>query len=90
MTKKGIDKEAKKLLSKVLCKLSDEEEVSKLLKSLMSSSELKDLSRRLLAAKLLREKLTYQNIEDQMGMSSATVNKIYFKTRGCPVLKKLF
>ncbi|TSC94681.1 MAG: hypothetical protein Athens101428_196 [Candidatus Berkelbacteria bacterium Athens1014_28] len=42
-----------------------------------------------MAVKFLFEKHTFTEIEDLMGMSSGTINKIYFKTKGSPVLNKL-
>jgi uncharacterized protein YerC len=89
MSKRGIDRESKELLFETLGKLKGEEYLD-LFESLLSSSELRDICRRLMAAKLLQEKLTYEDVQDIMGMGSNTVNKIHFKTRGSPTIQKLF
>jgi len=89
MVKKNIDKDAKKFLVKAIQKIKDED-VLDFLESLLSSAEIKDISRRLMAAKLLAKGITYEEIGEDMGMSSGTTNKIRFKTKGSPALKKLF
>ena len=81
--------QSKKLFLEVIGKLKDEE-FEDLFSSLLSSSEMKDISRRLMAAKLLHKSTTYEEVQDIMGMGSNTVNKIYFKTKGSPILRKLF
>ena len=55
----------------------------------MSSSELKDLARRLLAVKMLYNKDTYQEIHFQSAMSMSTINKMHFKTKGSKILREL-
>ncbi|TSC93294.1 MAG: hypothetical protein Athens101428_712 [Candidatus Berkelbacteria bacterium Athens1014_28] len=89
MPKFGIDKEARQLLYDTIKRTSSDEFVE-LIESLMSSAELKDLSRRLMAAKYLKENSTYEEIADTMGMSESTINKIHFKTKGSPIINKLF
>jgi len=89
MPKKGIDFESKKLFYSALIKLSDDEFID-FFESLLSSSEIKDISRRLMAAKLLQEKLIYEDVQELLGMGSNTVNKIHFKTKGSPIIRKLF
>lgn len=89
MPKKGIDIESKKLFIETLVKINGEDFLD-FFDSLLSSAELKDISRRLMAAKLLHQESTYDAVVKLMGMGSNTVNKIHFKTKGSPVLKKLF
>lgn len=89
MPRKEIDSESKKLLEDTLNKLKGAE-LLELLKSLLSSAEMKDISRRIMAAKLLKEDVTYSEITHLMGMSASTVNKIYFKTKGSPIINNLF
>jgi len=90
MPKKGIDQESKSLLIRTLEELKNTQEIEELLNDLLSSAEFKDLSRRLMAAKYLTEGKTYLEIMDLMGMSANTVNKIHFKTKGSPIVWKLF
>jgi len=89
MPKKRIDTESKEFLFQTLKKLKNDDFVD-FWESLFSSAEIKDVSRRLMAAKLLHQDLTYEEVEEIMGMGSNTVNKIHFKTKGSPVLRGLF
>ena len=89
MVKKEIDLEAKKLLIKAIQKLK-KDDVLDFLESLLSSAEIKDISRRIMAAKMLAQRITYEEIEEDMGMSSGTTNKIRFKTKGSPIINQLF
>jgi len=90
MSKKGIDTEAKKLFLDVLAGLKDKAEFEMFLEDIFSSAEVKDFSRRLLAAKFLMEKKTYLEIQQDMGMGEGTINKIHFKTKGSPLFRRLF
>ncbi|MEK7143145.1 MAG: Trp family transcriptional regulator [Patescibacteria group bacterium] len=89
MPKKGIDQEAKKLFFKILTNLKAGD-LGLFIGDIFSSAEVKDFSRRLLAAKLLMEKKTYLEICHDMGMSENTINKIHFKTKGSPLIRRLF
>ncbi|TSC94293.1 MAG: hypothetical protein Athens101428_336 [Candidatus Berkelbacteria bacterium Athens1014_28] len=89
MPKKGIDFEAKKLLIESLEELKSDEFID-FMESLLSSTEIKNISRRIMAAKLLLENNTYKDVEELMGMSPGTINKIHFKTKGSPAFRKLF
>ncbi len=89
MPQPGIDGKSKKLFLELLKNLNADERED-MLSALLSSAEIKDISRRLMASKLLHSGLTYEEVQDIMGMSSNTVNKIYFKTKGCPILRKKF
>ena len=90
MPKRGIDQEAKSLLIRTIVKLKTEDESENFLNDFFSSSEVKDLARRLMAAKYLTDQKTYSEIEFLMGMSPGTVNKIHFKTKGSKIVWKLF
>ena len=85
----GIDQKAKREFFDAVVKLKSKNDFEQLFKDLMSSSEIKDLSRRYYAAKLLYRSKTYQEIETMMGMSPVTINKIYFKTKGSRILPSL-
>ena len=89
MPSEGIDRKSRELFFETVCKLSGNEVAESFFKDLFSSSEIKDFSRRIFAAKLLREGVTYGEIQEQMGMSPTTINKIYFKTKGSLVLGEL-
>jgi len=90
MPKKGIDALAKNLFFKTISKVKDEKHFEEFFYDLFSSSEVKDVSRRLLAAKMLIEGKTYLQIKEEMGMSEGTINKIYFKTKGSHILRRFF
>lgn len=89
MPEKGIDIKSKMLLFETIERLSSDDFIE-LLQSLMSSVEIKNLSRRIMVAKLLKTGATYEEIVDKMGMSESTVNKIHFKTKGSPIINKLY
>lgn len=84
-----FNKESLDLLYEILPKIKNSQVARELLKDLMSSSEVKDLARRLLSAKRLYKGYTYSDINYESGMSSATINKMHFKTKGSRVLQKL-
>lgn len=90
MPKKGIDSEAKKLFVEILTGLKGKDELEMFLEDIFSSAEIKDFSRRILAAKFLMEKRTYLEIQQDMGMGEGTINKIHFKTKGSPLFRRLF
>ena len=89
MPKRYIDQDSKKLYIDLLLELKSHKEIVDFLESLFSSSEVKDHSRRTMAAKILINGGTYEDVEEIMGMSSNTINKINFKTKGSPTLNKL-
>ncbi len=89
MPERHIDAKSKKLLLETFIGMK-RNDVPDLLMSLMSSSEIKDLSRRIMCAKLLKEDHTYSDVALKMGMSEGTINKIHFKTKGSPIINKLF
>ena len=90
MPKKGIDAKAKQLFFETISRIKEQKHFEEFFYDLCSSSEVKDFSRRLMAASLLIEGKTYLQIKDDMGMSEATINKIYFKTKGSPLLHSFF
>lgn len=90
MPQRGIDREAKKLFVETVVKLKTTEEIEEFFKDIFSSTEIKEFSRRLLAAKMLLDGTTFREITKEMGMSAGTINKVYFKTRGSPLLHNVF
>lgn len=89
MPKIGIDQKAKKEFFQALKNVKGDD-FEAFFRDLMSSAEIKDLSRRFMAAKYLGKKKTYQEIREIMGMGEGTINKIRFKTKGSRVLPHLF
>lgn len=89
MPQKEIDQKSRKLFFETIDKLRPAEFVE-LVESLMSSPEIKDVSRRLMVAKLLKENYIYEDIVEIMGMSESTIGKIHAKTHGSPIINELF
>ena len=85
-----MNKEAYEEWFKVVIKLKTANEAEEFFRDLFSSSEIKDITRRLKCARLLYEENTFQQIEELLGMGSPTINKIHFKTKGSRILPKLF
>ncbi len=85
-----LNKKAITELFKILPKIKMQQEAKHFFQDLFSSAEIKDIARRLAAAKLLHQGKTYQEIEDYLGMGPLTINKIHFKTKGSKILPKLF
>lgn len=85
----GIDQKAKKEFFRVLKKIKGDD-FEGFFKDLMSSAEIKDLSRRLYCAKLLNQGKTYLEARGILGMGEGTINKVYFKTKGSRILPRLF
>lgn len=88
-TRIQTNKEAVKDLYKTTTKLRKSEDTREFFQDLMSSTEIKELARRLLCAKMLYDNQTYFSIEDLLGMSPVTINKIHTKTRGSKILRKI-
>lgn len=84
-----LNKKAVEEVLALLVKIKNKETAKEFLTDILSSSETKDIARRILAAKLLYQGKTYQEIEDLLGMGPLTINKIHFKTKGSQVLRKL-
>ena len=64
-----------RLVRALLC-LNDERECYALLEDLLTIKELQDLSQRLEVAQLLREKITYNEIAQRTGVSTATISRV--------------
>lgn len=84
-----FDKNARELLFKTIPKLKSAQEAEIFLKDIMSSSEIKDLARRLMSVKSLYSGQTYQEVNLAGGMSMGTINKMHFKTKGSKILPNL-
>ncbi len=59
----------------LLC-LNDMDECRSFLEDLCTQSELLEMSRRLQAAKMLRENYIYSEIAEQTGLSTATISRV--------------
>ena len=70
---KNADKE---YLYKAILSLKDIDECDKFFDDICTVKEILDLSLRLKVAKLLREKVSYTDIEKLTGASSATISRI--------------
>ncbi len=63
-------------LVEALLKLETKEECYRLLEDLLTFREVEDLSQRIQVAKLLTEKVTYTEITQITGASSATIGRV--------------
>lgn len=70
-----LDAELKTLSSAILA-LETEEECGKFLTDLMTAREIASMAQRITVAKLLRDKKTFTQIEEETGMSSTTIARI--------------
>ncbi len=59
-----------------LLTLQTPEECRSFLEDLCTASELQEMSRRLLAAKMLRSNYVYSEIASQTGLSTATISRV--------------
>lgn len=64
------------MLVDALLKLENREECYRLLEDLLTIREVEDLSQRIQVAKLLTEKVTYTEITQITGASSATIGRV--------------
>ncbi|MGI6239113.1 MAG: YerC/YecD family TrpR-related protein [Christensenellales bacterium] len=64
------------LLAKALLSLSDEEECYRFMEDLLTVREIRDLSQRLEVAMLLKDKVTYNEIVEKTGVSTATIGRV--------------
>lgn len=71
-----INEEQLKLLTKVLLSLETEDEVRSLLSDLCTIREMQDLGQRVEVARLLRRQMTYSDIAQQTGASTATISRV--------------
>lgn len=64
------------LLAKALLSLKDEEECYRFMEDLLTVREIRDLSQRLEVAMLLKDKVTYNEIVEKTGVSTATIGRV--------------
>lgn len=64
------------MLAKAILAIETEEECMKLLDDLLTVNEIKALAQRIVVAKLLREKKSYNEIVSETGASSTTVSRV--------------
>ena len=65
-----------KTLSQAILALETEEECEKFLTDLCTAREIASMAQRITVAKLLRDKKTFTQIEEETGMSSTTIARI--------------
>jgi len=68
-------KENKRLIQAILT-LKTENETGRFLRDLMTEKEIKEFAKRLKAAEMLMEKISYSVIEKETGLSSTTVARV--------------
>ena len=73
---KKIRTEAVDSLFEAILTLESKEECYSFFEDLCTVSELKEMSRRMLAAKMLRENYIYSEIAAQTGLSTATISRV--------------
>jgi len=64
------------MLVRALLSLENEEECYRLMEDLLTMREIRDLSQRLEVAALLRDKVTYNEIVERTGVSTATIGRV--------------
>ncbi len=64
------------LLAKALLSLENEEECYRFMEDLLTVREIRDLSQRLEVAMLLKDKVTYNEIVERTGVSTATIGRV--------------
>ena len=64
------------LLVKALMSLENEEECYRFMEDLLTVREIRDLSQRLEVAMLLKDKVTYNEIVEKTGVSTATIGRV--------------
>ncbi len=64
------------LLMEALLSLSSKEEAYRLMEDMLTIQELKSITQRLEVAVLLRQKVTYQEIAQRTGASTATISRV--------------
>ena len=72
----AIRKEQLDLLVRALLSLENEEECKQLLSDLCTIREMQDLAQRMEVARLLREQMTYNDIAQATGASTATISRV--------------
>ena len=76
MYESKIKNEQTDRLVKAILSLETEEECYRLMEDLLTMREIRDLSQRLEVAVLLRDKVTYNEIVDRTGVSTATIGRV--------------
>ena len=71
-----IRKEQLGLLVQALLSLENEEECEQLLSDLCTIREMQDLAQRMEVARLLRKQMTYNDIAQATGASTATISRV--------------
>ena len=74
--KEAIRKEQMELLVKSLLALENEEECKQLLSDLCTIREMQDLAQRIEVASLLKAQMTYNDIAQATGASTATISRV--------------
>lgn len=74
--KEAIRKEQMELLIEALLSLENEEECENLLSDLCTIREMQDLAQRIEVARLLRAQMTYNDIAQATGASTATISRV--------------
>lgn len=64
------------LLVKAIMSLESEDECYQFMEDLLTMREIRDLSQRLEVAMLLRKKVTYNEIVEKTGVSTATIGRV--------------
>jgi TrpR-related protein YerC/YecD len=64
------------LLARALLSLESEEECYRFMEDLLTVREIRDLSQRLEVAILLKDKVTYNEIVEKTGVSTATIGRV--------------
>ena len=64
------------LLVKALLSLENDEECYRFMEDLLTMREIRDLSQRLEVAMLLSQKVTYNEIVERTGVSTATIGRV--------------
>lgn len=76
MTESRLKSPQTDLLVKALMSLESEDECYRLMEDLLTMREVRDLSQRLEVAMLLRDKVTYNEIVEKTGVSTATIGRV--------------
>lgn len=71
-----IRNEQTDLLMKAMLTLKDEDEAYRFFEDLCTISEVKSMAQRLEVASMLRKGITYQEIAQQTGASTATISRV--------------
>lgn len=74
--REAIHKEQMALLVQALLSLETEEECEQLLSDLCTIREMQDLAQRIEVARLLRAQMTYNDIAQATGASTATISRV--------------